>query len=78
MLKFKSDKQKSKLHSTQKPIALCEYLIKTYTNEGMLVLDNAAGSGSIGRAAKNLNRNYINIENDAEKFKTCMDRCNLL
>lgn len=78
VLKFKSDKQKSKLHSTQKPIALCEYLIKTYTNEGMLVLDNAAGSGSIGRAAKNLNRNYINIEKDEEKFKTCRDRCNLL
>lgn len=78
VIKFKSDKQKSKLHSTQKPIALCEYFIKTYTNEGMLVLDNAAGSGSIGRAAKNLNRNYINIENNEEKFKTCRDRCNLL
>jgi site-specific DNA-methyltransferase (adenine-specific) len=54
------------LHPTQKPVALFEYLIKTYTNEGDLVLDNAAGSGTTGVACKNLNRNYILIEKEPE------------
>ena len=48
VLTFATDKQKSALHPTQKPVALLEYLIKTYTNEGDLVLDNCAGSGSVG------------------------------
>lgn len=74
VLKFKSDKQKSKLHTTQKPLALCEYLIATYTNEGQTILDNAAGSGTTGLAAKNLNRNYIMIENDEKYYKTCLER----
>jgi site-specific DNA-methyltransferase (adenine-specific) len=52
------------LHPTQKPVALFEYLIKTYTNEGDLVLDNCAGSGTTGVACKNLNRNYILIEKE--------------
>ena len=52
------------LHPTQKPVALFEYLIKTYTNEGDLVLDNCAGSGTTGIACKNLNRNYILIEKE--------------
>ena len=56
-----------KLHPTQKPVALFEYLIKTYTNEGDLVLDNTAGSGTTGVACKNLNRNFILIEQD-EKY----------
>ena len=56
-----------KLHPTQKPVALFEYLIKTYTNEGDLVLDNVAGSGTTGVACKNLNRNFILIEQD-EKY----------
>lgn len=68
VLTFPSDKQKTKLdgtiHPTQKPLALCEYLIKTYTNEGDLVLDNTAGSGTTGLAAENLNRNYILIEKE--------------
>jgi len=68
VLKFPSDKQKNKLngtiHPTQKPLKLCEYLIATYTNEDDLVLDNAAGSGTTGLAAKNLNRDYIMIEKD--------------
>lgn len=55
------------LHPTQKPIALFEYLIKTYTNEGDLVLDNVAGSGTTGVACKNTNRNFILIEQD-EKY----------
>ena len=58
--------RKGKLHPTQKPVALFEYLIKTYTNEGDLVLDNCAGSGTTGVACKNLNRNYILIEKEQE------------
>ena len=54
------------LHPTQKPVALFEYLIKTYTNEGDLVLDNCAGSGTTGVACKNLGRNYILIEKEQE------------
>jgi site-specific DNA-methyltransferase (adenine-specific) len=57
------------LHPTQKPVALFEYLIKTYTNEGDLVLDNCAGSGTTGVACKNLNRNYILIEKESEYIK---------
>jgi len=64
VLVFPSDKQKSSLHPTQKPIAMFEYLIKTYTNKGELVLDNCAGSGTTGVACRNLNRNYILIEKD--------------
>ncbi len=55
------------LHPTQKPVALFEYLIKTYTNEGDLVLDNCAGSGTTGVACKNLNRQFILIEKE-EKY----------
>jgi len=58
--------KESGLHPTQKPVALFEYLIKTYTNEGDLVLDNCAGSGTTGVACKNLNRNYILIEKEQE------------
>lgn len=54
------------LHPTQKPVDLFEYLIKTYTNENDLVLDNCAGSGTTGVACKNLNRNFILIEKEKE------------
>ena len=54
--------RRDSVHPTQKPVALFEYLIKTYTNEGDLVLDNCAGSGTTGVACQNLNRNYILIE----------------
>jgi site-specific DNA-methyltransferase (adenine-specific) len=54
------------VHPTQKPVALFEYLIKTYTNEGNIVLDNVAGSGTTGVACKNTNRNYILIEKEPE------------
>ena len=57
----------SGLHPTQKPVALFEYLIKTYTNEGDLVLDNCAGSGTTGVACRNLNRKFILIEKE-EKY----------
>jgi len=60
----KFNRDKNSLHPTQKPVALFEYLIKTYTNEGDLVLDNAAGSGTTGVACKNINRNYILIEKE--------------
>jgi site-specific DNA-methyltransferase (adenine-specific) len=53
-------------HPTQKPVKLFEYLIKTYTNENDLILDNCAGSGTTGVAAHNLNRNAILIEKEPE------------
>ena len=65
-----------KLHPTQKPVDLCEYLIKTYTNEGDTVLDNCMGSGTTGVACKNLNRNFIGIELAPEYFKIAEKRIN--
>ena len=61
-------------HPTQKPVALLEYLIKTYTNEGDLVLDNCMGSGSTGVACKHLNRNFIGIELDKKYFEIAKKR----
>lgn len=61
-----SNSKRTGLHPTQKPLALFEYLIKTYTNEGDLVLDNCAGSGTTAIACMNTNRNYILIEKDPE------------
>ena len=62
------------LHPTQKPVALFEYLIKTYTNEGDTVLDNVMGSGTTGVACKNLNRNFIGMELDEGYFKIAQSR----
>ena len=67
-------KDKAGLHPTQKPIELCEYLIKTYTNENNTVLDFTMGSGSTGVAAKNLNRNFIGIELNLSYLKIARDR----
>lgn len=64
VLRFKSDTQLSKLHSTQKPLALVKYMIKTYSNPGDWVLDNACGSNTTGLGCADLGRNYIGIEND--------------
>ena len=64
----------SKIHPTQKPVALMEYLIKTYTNENETVLDFTMGSGTTGVAAKNLNRNFIGIEQDDKYFKIAEQR----
>ena len=64
----------SKLHPTQKPVALIEYLIKTYTNEGDVVLDNCMGSGSTGVAAANCKRDFIGIEKSEEYFQFCVQR----
>ena len=75
---FASDKQKNKLdgtiHPTQKPLALIEYLIKTYTNEGDLVLDNVAGSGTVAIACEKLNRNYIVMEKEEEYYNIILKR----
>ena len=62
------------VHPTQKPVALCEYLIKTYTNEGETVLDNCMGSGSTGIACKNTGRSFIGIEKDPEYFQIAKGR----
>jgi site-specific DNA-methyltransferase (adenine-specific) len=64
----------NKLHPTQKPVALFEYLIKTYTNEGELVLDNCAGSGTTAIACINTKRNYILIEKEEKYCKIAEDR----
>lgn len=73
-LEFKSDKDK--LHPTQKPVDLLEYLIRTYTIEGMVVLDSCMGSGSTGVACKNLNRSFIGIELDEGYFDIAKQRIN--
>ena len=70
------DLDKEKLHPTQKPIALCEYLIKTYTNEGEIVLDNCIGSGTTAIACINTNRNYIGFELDKEYYEIAKNRIN--
>ena len=61
-------------HPTQKPVDLLQYLIKTYTDEGMIVLDNTMGSGSTGVAAVSLNRNFIGMELDEDYFKIAKER----
>ena len=71
ILEFKRDKG---YHPTQKPVALLEYLIKTYTNENDTVLDFTMGSGSTGVACKNLNRNFIGIEKDEKYFDIAKQR----
>ena len=68
----------SQIHPTQKPVALMEYLIKTYTNEGETVLDFTMGSGSTGVACKNLNRSFIGIELDDKYFEIAENRINNL
>lgn len=65
---------KGNLHPTQKPVALLEYLIKTYTKEGETVLDNCMGSGSTGVACLNTNRHFIGIELDKKYFEIAKER----
>ena len=62
------------MHPTQKPVALCEYLIKTYSNVGDTVLDNCMGSGTVGVACKNTERNFIGIENNEKYFLIAKER----
>jgi site-specific DNA-methyltransferase (adenine-specific) len=68
LLTYSSDKQTCYLHPTQKPISLMEYLVKTYTNEGDIVIDFTMGSGTTGVACKKLGRNFIGIELEKEYF----------
>ncbi len=72
IIKFNS--VKNTVHPTQKPVALMEYLIITYTNEGEIVLDNCMGSGTTGVACKNLNRDFIGIEKDEYYFNIAKER----
>lgn len=74
VLRFSWDTQKSAVHPTQKPVALLEYFVKTYTNEGDTVLDNCMGSGSTGIACKNTNRNFIGIELNKDYFNIAVQR----
>ena len=76
ILEFSNAVQKGKVHPTQKPVPLCEYLIKTYTNEGETVLDNCMGSGTTGVACKNLNRKFIGIELDDTYYEIAKNRIN--
>jgi site-specific DNA-methyltransferase (adenine-specific) len=74
VLTFASDKQTCYLHPTQKPLALLEYMVKTYTNEGDTILDSCMGSGTTGVAALNLGRNFIGIEKDEKYFNIAKNR----
>ena len=66
--------RRGRLHPTQKPVDLLEYLIKTYTNQDQIVLDNCMGSGSTGVAALNLHRKFIGIELDENYFNIAKKR----
>ena len=74
VLQFPSDKQRIALHPTQKPLALVEWLISTYTNPGETVLDNCMGSGTTGKACKNLGREFIGMELDETYHRIATDR----
>jgi site-specific DNA-methyltransferase (adenine-specific) len=70
-------RRQDQLHPTQKPVEMMEYLIKTYTNENDLVLDNCMGSGTTCLAAKNLNRQFIGIEKEEEYYNIAVKRLNV-
>lgn len=74
ILRFSKPHPSKSLHRTEKPIDLLEYLVKTYTNEGDIVLDNCMGSGSTGVACVNTNRNFIGIELNAGYFEIARGR----
>jgi len=74
ILGFKCVNNYERVHSSQKPVELLEYLIKTYTNENDLVLDCFAGSGTTLVAAKNLNRQFVGIEKEEEYYSICLKR----
>ena len=77
IIRFSKDNGgKGSIHPTQKPVPLLEYLIKTYTNEGDMVLDNTMGSGTTGVACKQLNRSFIGIEMDDKYFEIAEKRIN--
>lgn len=72
--RFNTDKAKGSFHPTQKPVALLEYLVKTYTNQGDIVLDNCMGSGSTGVACVNTGRKFIGMELDKGYFDIAVQR----
>ena len=74
LLRFNNEHNVNSYHPTQKPVDLLEYLIKTYTNEGDLILDFTMGSGSTGVACRNTNRKFIGIELDENYFNIAKDR----
>lgn len=74
IVQFKRDILTSNLHPTQKPVALMEWIVKTYTNEGDVVIDFTMGSGTTGVACKNLNRDFIGVEINEEYFKIAKER----
>ncbi len=78
LIEFSNGNGYSKIgnHPTQKPVALFEYLLKTYSNENMTIFDPCMGSGTTGVACKNLNRNFIGIEKDEQYFKIAEQRIN--
>lgn len=76
IITFKKTHPSVSVHPTQKPVALLEYLIKTYTNENETVLDNTMGSGSTGVACVNTGRNFIGMELDCNYFKIAEERIN--
>jgi site-specific DNA-methyltransferase (adenine-specific) len=76
ILRFSNANQNNRLHPTQKPVALFEYLIKTYTNEGEIVLDNCIGSGTTAIAALNTGRFFIGIEKDKHYYEIAVERVN--
>jgi len=71
---LKYHQKDEKLHPTQKPLELCEWLIKSYSNEGDIVLDFCMGSGTTIKACINTKRNYIGIEKDKDIFNTAKKR----
>ena len=74
ILQFSKKHASKMLHPTEKALELCEWLIKTYTNEGQIVLDNCMGSGTTGEASLNTNRKFIGIELDDKYFKIAENR----
>lgn len=74
VLKFQKPHPSKALHPTEKPVALLEWLIRTYTNEGEVVLDNTMGSGSTGVAALSTGRKFIGIEKDSGIFEVAKER----
>ncbi len=75
ILEISNAKRTGRVHPTQKPVELMEYLIKTYTNENEMVLDFSMGSGSTLVASKNLNRKFIGIEKEANYYEIACQRC---
>ena len=74
LLRFKGVSGKEREHPTQKPVQLLEYLIKTYTNDNAVVLDNCMGSGSTGVACVNTNRHFIGFELDTKYYNAAVKR----